>query len=209
MSERPSTKHNPAPTEPASHVVLVHGIWDNARTLRRMDAALQSAGVRTTLVTFTPNGGQIGLDALAIQMRDQIDARIAAHKPFSIVAFSMGGLVTRSYLRQFGASRRILTFVSISSPHRGTWMAWLLNNPGARDMRPGSAFLAAIDADAARHHAVRWITVRTPLDLIIVPARSSALPWALNHTIPVALHALMVWDRRVIERVVREFRPAP
>lgn len=195
MNASPSTKH----------VVLVHGIWDRPHTLRRLAAALRANGLETLVVTLTPNDGRLGLDALAAQMRDQIDARIPAADPFSIVGFSMGGLVARSYLRQFGEPRRLETFISISSPHRGTWTAWLRGLPGYRDMRPGSAFLAALDADVPRYRATRWITIRTPLDLVILPSSSSILPGARNDAIPVAVHPLMVWDRRVIRRVCAEF----
>ncbi|MDD5200009.1 MAG: alpha/beta fold hydrolase [Terrimicrobiaceae bacterium] len=197
------------PSELPRHVVLVHGIWDTARTLGKLDAALRKAGLDTTVVTLSPNDGRVGLDALAAQVRDQIDARIPEHERFSLVGFSMGGLVARSYLRQFGEPRRLAAFISISTPHRGTWMAWLLGNAGARDMRPGSPFLAAVDADAVRYQAASWITIRTPLDLIILPSGSSTLPWARNDSIPVPMHPLMVWDVRVIRLVLHELTATP
>jgi triacylglycerol lipase len=192
------------PVEAPRWVILVHGIWDNAWTLRKLDATLCKAGFQTVKVTLTPNDGKMSLDGLASQMREQIDREIPRHERFSIVAFSMGGLVARSYLRQFGEPRRLASFVSISSPHAGTWTAWLINNPGARDMRPGSAFLASIAADAARYEDTRWVTIRTPLDLVIVPSTSSKLSWAKNDSFIVALHPLMLWDRRVLRRVLEE-----
>lgn len=197
------------PAELPRHVVLVHGIWDTSRTLRKLDAALRNAGLDTTVVTLTPNDGRVGLDALAAQVRDQVDARIPRGERFSLVGFSMGGLVARSYLRQFGEPRRLAAFISISTPHRGTWTAWLLGNAGARDMRPGSPFLAAVDADAARYQAARWVTIRTPLDLVILPSDSSTLPWARNDSVLVPMHPLMVWDGRVIRRVLRELTAIP
>ncbi len=63
-----------------------------------------------------------------------------------------------------------------------------------RDMRPGSAFLAEIDADVARYSATRWITIRTPVDLMILPSTSSGLPWAENHVVPVLAHPLLVLE---------------
>jgi pimeloyl-ACP methyl ester carboxylesterase len=226
MNRRPpSTKHaalaatafaassllagNPTPSEPARHVVLVPGIWDTAGTLRKMARALETAGLRATIVPLAPNNGRIRLDTLAMQVRDAVATHVPDHERFSIIGFSMGGLVARSYLRQFGAPARIATFVSISSPHRGTWLAWFSGAPGVRDMRPGSAFLEAIDADAARYHATRWITVRTPLDLMILPSESSSLPWARNDSVLVLMHPLMVLDGRVVRRIVSDLSPPP
>src|SRR5258707_280126 len=80
-----------------------------------------------------------------------------------------------------GDPERVVTFVSIASPHRGTWMAWLSGAPGVRDMRAGSAFLAAVDADAVRFSSIRWVTIRTPFDLMILPSGNSVLSWAENH----------------------------
>jgi len=198
-----------APMEPPRHVILVPGIWDTAGTLRKMAAALRDAGLEPTVVPLTPNNGRIGLDVLAGQVRDAIERHVPNDVRFSIVGFSMGGLVARSYLRQFGDPARIATFVSISSPHRGTWMAWFSAAPGVRDMRPDSAFLKAVDADAHRYHATKWITIRTPLDLMILPSSSSTLPWARNESLPVLMHPLMVLDGRVVRRIVHELGPPP
>jgi triacylglycerol lipase len=184
------------------HVVLIHGIWDTFHTLHKMECALTAAGFAPLVVTLTPNNGRVTLDALGEQVNAQISHAIPADEPFSIVGFSMGGLVARAYLRQLANPKRVPVFVSIASPHRGTWMAWLNNFPGVRDMRPGSTFLAAIDADVARYSATRWITIRTPLDLMILPSTSSGLPWAENHVVPVLAHPLLVLDRRVIDTVI-------
>jgi triacylglycerol lipase len=191
-----------AAPETPRHVVLIHGIWDTFHTLRKMERALVDAGFAPLVVTLTPNNGRVTLDALGEQVNAQISRAIPADETFSIVGFSMGGLVARAYLRQQANPKRVPVFVSIASPHRGTWMAWLNNFPGVRDMRPGSAFLAAIDSDVARYSTTRWITIRTPLDLMILPSTSSGLPWAENHVVPVLAHPLLVLDRRVIDTVV-------
>jgi len=198
-----------APAEFPRHVILVPGIWDTAGTLRKMAGALRNAGMEPTIVPLTPNNGRTGLDTLAIQVRDAVTRHVPHDARFSIVGFSMGGLVARSYLRQFGDPARIATFVSISSPHRGTWMAWFSAAPGVRDMRPDSAFLKAVDADARRYHATKWITIRTPLDLMILPSSSSTLPWARNDSLLVLMHPFMVLDGRVVRQIVRDLGPPP
>jgi triacylglycerol lipase len=194
--------HSSAPR----HIVLIHGIWDTFRTMHKMELALRDAGFEPLVITLTPNGGQRTLDALGEQVHRQIRKHIPHDARFSIIGFSMGGMVARSYLRQFGEPGRVATFVSIASPHHGTWLAWLDGSPGVRDMRPGSAFLAAVNADAGRFSKTHWITIRTPFDLMILPSTSSILPWAENHSIPVLAHPLLVLDGRVIDGVIRAVR---
>lgn len=191
---------------PAPHVVLIHGIWDNARTLSRLDTALRAAGFPTTVVVLTPNDARLPLAAYAAQVHAQTLAALADDRPYALVGFSMGGLVARAFLRDHGDPARLRTFVSIASPHRGTWTAYLRRAPGICDMRPGSPLLRALDADAHRFAATRWVTIRTPLDLMILPSTSSCLPWARNHCQFVPLHALMVRDRRVIAGVIAALR---
>lgn len=190
-----------APPTP-HHVVLIHGIWDNARTLRKMDAALRARGFETTVVALTPNDGRLPLEAYAEQVHAQTRERLPARGRFSVVGFSMGGLVARAYLRHHVTPDRLHAFVSIASPHRGTWLAYLRNLPGIRDMRPGSPLLAALDADAARFATCRWLTIRTPLDLMILPSNSCSLTWARNECVLAPLHALLVLDGRVIRHVL-------
>jgi triacylglycerol lipase len=182
-------------------VVLIHGIDFDSRIFERMKPALATAGFDVHTLDLLPNDGRHGIDKLACQVRDYIDQHLPSSRPLSIVGFSMGGIVGRYYLQRLAQKSRIKTFISVSSPHRGTWLAYLRWNEGGRQMRPGSAFLRALDADATEHQATRWITIRTKLDLTIVPSHSSSLPWAENHARTVLLHPLMTYDREVIRLI--------
>ncbi len=191
------------------HVVLIHGIWDTFRKMAKMERALRGAGFEPLVITLAPNGGQAALDTLGEQVHRQIEHRVPQKARFSIVGFSMGGLVARSYMRQFGDPERIATFVSLAAPNQGTWVAWLDNKTGVRDMRPGSAFLSSIDADATRFSKTRWITIRTPFDLLILPSTSTMLPWAKNFSFPVLAHPLLVTNPRVLDCIIHALDADP
>lgn len=182
--------------------VLIHGIWDTLGSLRSMDAALRDAGFETLVVELLPNDGSVSLQHLAGQVHRDIEAGFGTDAPFSIVSFSMGGLVARSYLQQYGKPERVPAVVTIASPHRGTWLAWFSALPGVREMQPGSAFLRALEDDHLRFDRTKWTTIRTPFDLMILPSTSSALPWARNIVVPAAAHPLLTFDRRVIRHTL-------
>src|SRR5205085_9859257 len=120
--------------------------------------------------------------------------------------FSMGGLVSRYYLQRLGGLARVRHFVTLSTPHQGTWLACLVSNPGCRQMRPGSAFLGDLASDAERLQGVAFTSFWTPLDLIILPPRSSEVPCARNVKMLVALHPLMVWAPRCHRAVASALR---
>ncbi|MGC1480546.1 MAG: alpha/beta fold hydrolase [Chthoniobacterales bacterium] len=196
----------PLSAETVRDVVIVHGILDTSWTMRNLDRALTEAGFRTHVVNLVPNDGSAPLPTLAEQVHAKVHASVPTDLRFSLVGFSMGGLIARHYAQRIADPTRIDALVTIASPHRGTWLAWFLPLPGVQQMRPGSAFLRDLDADIADFQHIRWITIRTPIDLMIIPSTSSKLPWAENSTYPVLAHPLLVFDRRVIDRTVEALK---
>jgi hypothetical protein len=144
----------PAPLE--RPVVVVGGIYDPglvasgiARHIRR--AAGSGAPVMTIsffgVGSFEKCRGRL---VEAVQERfpcDDPDVTVAV----DVVAFSMGGLVARDAARPGGERRlNIRRLFTIATPHRGARIAgipWL--DRRVVDMRPGSAFLAELDAALA------------------------------------------------------------
>jgi triacylglycerol lipase len=164
---------------------------------------LQSKGIPVHSLNLIPNNGDAGIDELARQLSAFVGTAVPAGQFIDLVGFSMGGLVARYYLQRLGGLERVQRFIAISSPHNGTWTAFLRRNPGARQMRPGSDFLKDLNRDAAILNRIQSTTIRTPFDLMIIPSSSSELAAARSIRVNVAAHPLMVRDRRVLEWVHR------
>ena len=191
----------PPPPQPDRHpVLLVHGIADSERNMQWLARYLRSEGWEVYTVNLTPNWGQSGLESLASQIDAYARAQFGARR-FNLVGFSMGGLVSRYYVQRLGGVEQVDHFVTLSAPHNGTLLANLLANQGCRDMRPGSPFLRDLAADADKLGSVKFTSLYTPLDLVIVPSRSSEMPQARNIRIPVAMHPLMIIDGRCLRAV--------
>ena len=148
-------------------------------------------------MSFKPSWGQKGLDVLAGQVAQFVDENYAPGEKIDLVAFSMGGLVTRYWLQRLGGLERVQRYVTLSTPHHGTLLAYLIPNAGCRQMRFGSTFLRDLASDADRLAALDFTSFWTPLDTIILPARSSIMPQARNERMVIALHPLMVWQGSV------------
>ena len=184
-------------------VVLVHGFLDTGWVFRRMRLRLERRGVDCLVPRLRPNDGRGGLVALAENLKRDIDANFGPSVKIRIVAFSMGGLVSRHYLQFLGGAARCEKLLTISSPHHGTATARFYPSKGARDMRPGSAFLRQLQSTEATLRGVQLVSYRTPMDLMIVPAVSSVWPRALNLDFLVLLHPLMLSDEDVLNDVER------
>lgn len=91
-----------------------------------------------------------------------------------VVAHSMGGLATRFYL-QGGGAERVRRVAFLATPHRGTWVAYLAWGEGGREMHPGSFFLLDLQRFRGVPEGVEAITVRTKVDLHIIPPESARL----------------------------------
>jgi len=202
----------PQPPTPPRNVVLVHGIWDTAKIFNPLGQVLKRSGFQPLAIDLKPSNGDLGLDRLAQQLATFVEEHVPPGEQFDLIGFSMGGLVGRYYAQRLGGLERIGRLITISSPHRGTLWALTGSNPGSRQMRPGSAFLKALNHDAATLERVKFVSIWTQMDLTIIPASSSRLGVGEEFQIPVALHPWMPKSRRCMELVSRlllESHPNP
>ena len=196
----------PVYTDMQNPVVLVHGIKDDARRMEPMARHLRSGGRVAHTISLKPNWGEVGIDELAGQLDRFIGEKISSAQKIDLVGFSMGGLVCRYYLQRMNGLHRIDHFVTLSSPHHGTVMAWLAWNKGGTQMRPGSAFLRDLNRDLDTLDRVKFTSIWTPLDLMIVPARSSRTGIGREIKIWMPAHPLMVLHPKCIRAVAAELQ---
>ena len=93
-----------------------------------------------------------------------------------VVAHSMGGLALWVLLQEKGDLLPIRRVVFLGSPLQGTLIAHLAWGEGGEEMRPGSEFLLRLEEGPDPNHWVDALTIRTPLDLTVVPNRGGTLP---------------------------------
>ena len=201
---------DPAPvTAERIPVVLVHGYFANRGYFRPLVARLEACGAGPV---FVPNlrswlapieAAEEGLDA-AIE-------RIVAgtgQPRVVLVGHSMGGLVARAYLARRG-SERIARLVTVASPHHGTALARWGIGASARQMREGSAFLAALEAsEAAASVRVEAVSIYSPHDNMVAPQASSRLPWARNVALPGLGHIAIAQSQALVRALLPELEAA-
>lgn len=166
-----------------------------------MFAYLSQQGWSVYTLNLTPNNASLSLDKLANQVADYVDKTFAPEQPIDLVGLSMGGLVTRYYVQRLGGMNRVQRFITISSPHQGTRMAYLSTRPGCVQMRPGSDFLKDLNQDASSLAQLNFTSIWTPLDFIIVPAKSSQMPVGQEVKVSVFAHAFMARDFQSLQAV--------
>ena len=162
---------------------------------------LEKRGCECYTPQMNPSDGRGGLEKLAVRLKQDIDAKFGPTAPVSIVAFSMGGVVTRQYLQNLGGAARCDQLITISSPHHGSKMAFLYPSKGSQEMRPGSRLLTDLQQSEDRLGKMPITSYRTPMDLMILPSSSSIWDRAENIAYPVLLHPLMLTSKPVLNDI--------
>lgn len=139
---------------------------------------------------------EIALAAAALRVEsasDQID----------IVAHSMGGLAVRYHLRHRGSPMAdVRRVIFLATPHFGTYSSLVAWGEGAREMYPGSDFLLSLMDGRPIPDEIEAVTIRTPLDLHILPAESAVIPGVPDLQVCCPTHAGLLDDAGVFDRMV-------
>ena len=175
-------------------VVLVHGIWNTAGIFSALQAYLERSGWRVHALSMTPNNGDAPLEVLAQQVAAFVEDCIDPQQPFDLVGFSMGGLISRYYVQRLGGLARVQRFVTVSAPHKGTVLGAFSHRYGIRQMRPGSPFIKALNEDIHQLQALKFFSLWTPFDLLILPPWSSKVSVAISQRLKVRAHNQMICD---------------
>lgn len=199
----PSDSCSPHACKSLPPLVLVHGLDDTHQVFWTMRRYLEARGWCIYAWDLSPSNGSVPLEHLAQQLADRIKTQIPPDQTFDLLGFSMGGIISRYYLQRLGGLGRVRRFISIASPHQGTWMGYMRWNPGCEQMRPQSNFLQDLNRDWQVLEQVGFTSLWTPFDLMIVPPTSSVLPVGRSIQIPVGLHPWMLTDPRCLEQVAR------
>lgn len=85
----------------------------------------------------------------------------------------MGGLNCRYYIQLLGGQLRVDRLITISSPNHGTLLAFFTSRVGRKEIGPSSALLQKPNHDCSALRDLNVTSFWTPLDLIILPAKSS------------------------------------
>jgi triacylglycerol lipase len=182
-------------------VVLVHGINDTGAVFNKMATFLKKEGWSVYTLDMIPNNGDVVLENLARQVAKYISTTFAPDQPIDIVGFSMGGLISRYYIQRLGGIFRTQRFITISSPHNGTVVAYASERPGCVQMRPDSLFIKDLNSDVEILKQLSFTSIWTPYDLMIVPPNSSVLPFGNEVIIPALTHPWILTDIRTIKTV--------
>lgn len=195
----------PAAAPAPMPVVLVHGVLCNAGVFAWTICRFAEEGVGPPYaLSYGPPLAPI--ERFSAQLAQVIDkaCRDTGAAKVVIVGHSMGGLVARDYLRRYGGAK-VARVVTIGTPHHGSRFAYLAAGWCLAQIRPGSAWLAALPEPPPSPPIV---SLWSPHDSMVAPQTSAVLEGAINVAFLGVGHNALLRDAQVHARVVAEIRAA-
>lgn len=198
-------------------VIVIHGIVRSARTFAIMRPALEKAGY--TVVEFEYPSTRVGIAEAAGDLKHLVDS-LEGIAEINFVVHSMGGLVTRAYLKGH-VDPRIKRMVMLGVPNRGSEMADLLRKnyafrllfgPAGQQLGtdpdgliptlPIPSFEFAIIA-GARGRSVGFNPLIKGDNDLLVSVASTQLPGAVDSMTIRSFHRFIPANAAVIDATVR------
>ncbi|PWB40673.1 MAG: lipase [Rhodocyclales bacterium] len=158
-------------------VLLVHGYQCNRGFWFELRGRIARAGWQVGTISLAPVFNDI--DAYVELLARRIDEVCAAAgtERLILVGHSMGGLVSRAYLRAHG-NAKVAKLVTLGSPHHGSRLAVMGPGRNARQMIPGSDWLAGLNAPGAVPLPAATVSIYSCQDNYVMPQDSSLLEGA-------------------------------
>jgi triacylglycerol lipase len=185
---------SPVPAQAAidrDPVIFVHGYASTASVWDAMIARFRAAGYASDQVfTFQYNFNQSNVTS-ANQLRSRVSAVLAqtGASRVDLVNHSMGGLVTRYYVKNLGGTSVVDQWGSLAGANHGTTAATLcLLFASCRQMSPGSPFLAQLNSGDETPGPTVYRTWYSACDGVIIPYTSTVLSGATNTNVGCVTH---------------------
>jgi len=192
------------PAEPAANpVLLLHGVLCNAGIWRGTIPRLAAAGCGPVYtLSYGPPTASIELFAEQLAAKIEAICNATGAARVALVTHSMGGLVARAHLRRWGGAR-VRCLVTVGAPHHGSVDAWMFPGECLAQMRPGNAWLGALNAEPAPA-GTRIVSLWSRHDSMVAPQASAELAGADNVPFIGVGHNALVEHSAIVARVVAE-----
>ncbi|MEM3086953.1 MAG: triacylglycerol lipase, partial [Halobacteria archaeon] len=186
-------------------VVFVHGYLGGGWNFFAMKERLEADGWNSSRLHAISYSNPVGSNVQnANELKafvEDVLARTGAAR-VDMVVHSMGGLSSRYYIKNLGGDAKVDTLITLGSPHHGTWAALAgALTTGAREMIPGNSFLSTLNSGDESWGAVKYVSIRSNVDEVMIPKSSPILDGAENIEVKWIGHLGLLLDSGVYQTV--------
>ena len=193
--------------EKRNPIILIHGLWNNSSIFSSISSKLDDIGIEYFAPTLKHSYGMTSIIDLTIILNELILEKYGLEKELDILGFSMGGIIGRYWLQKFNGYKRTRRFISIGSPHKGTFMAQLVPKfpfRGISEMKIKSKFLRELEKNDFLLDDIECINFFTYWDLMVFPSWWTNLNLGEKISVRVYKHRNLVRNNSVVDKIIGE-----
>lgn len=188
-------------------VVLVQGYSKSVKSIElNLKKPLENLGLN--VFVFNPGSNtNKKIEETSRQLSSFIEkvCKKAEVSHVSLVAHSMGGLISLYYLDELGGHKRVGKIIAAGTPFHGTRTAYLgIHSKAARQVIPNSKFLRNLVKDLG--YLDKIISIRARRDQMVKPKTSSILEGAKNIEIDVIGHTALIRSDEFLDIIKKELK---
>ena len=200
-----SNPYTPPPGQPVVRdpIVFVHGFQSSGAIWTTMINSFIADGWPASRLNAWSYDSNQSNATIALQLKTVVEGILTSTgaAKVDIVSHSMGGLSSRYFAKNLGGDSEIDAWVSLGGPNHGTTTANLCSLESCIEMRPGSAFLLALNADDETPGTPRYATWWSACDQVTTPQESVVLTGAVNTQTACLQHSQLYLDAAVYQQV--------
>ncbi|MFJ8196911.1 esterase/lipase family protein [Streptomyces sp. NPDC096152] len=180
-------------------ILFVHGYTGDGSNWNTMAGRFKTDGWPSSYLDQWTYDWHQSNATTAQQLASEVDKLLTATgaSKVDIVSHSMGGLSSRYYLKNLGGTSKVDAWVSLGGPNHGTDSANTCFDTSCTEMRIGSDFLNALNANDETPGTPRYATWWSPCDTVINPDSSVSLSGASNTKTACLSHTALLTDATV------------
>ena len=193
--------------EKRNPIILIHGLWNNSSIFSSISSKLDDIGVEYFAPTLKHSYGMTSIIDLTNILNELILEKYGLEKKLDILGFSMGGIIGRFWLQKFNGYKRTRRFISIGSPHKGTFIAQLVPKfpfRGISEMKIKSKFLRELAKNDFLLDAIECINFFTYWDFMVFPSWWTNLNLGKKISVKVYKHRNLVRNNSAVDKIIGE-----
>ena len=193
--------------EKRNPIILIHGLWNNSSIFSSISSKLDDIGVEYFAPTLKHSYGMTSIIDLTNILNELILEKYGLEKKLDILGFSMGGIIGRFWLQKFNGYKRTRRFISIGTPHKGTFIAQLVPKfpfRGISEMKIKSKFLRELAKNDFLLDAIECINFFTYWDFMVFPSWWTNLNLGKKISVKVSKHRNLVRNNSAVDKIIGE-----
>ena len=186
-------------------IILIHGLWNTSAIFNSLIKKLDYYDVEYYAPTLKHYFGRVSIIDLAKSLEDLITKKYGIEREIDILGFSMGGIIASYWIKKFNGYLKTKRFISIGSPHRGTFTAQLVPRnllKGISEMKINSSLLKELSEYDYLLKNIDCVSFYTIWDLMVFPGWRANLPIGRKYNLNIYKHRNLVKNPVAIDAIV-------